>query len=133
MMASTMETATPLPKPARYSYHALCRAARRNVVPDAIDYVLTHGRHTRRTGVTFYFLGWRDMPKADRVRSWAARLEGTVVLVGPDGEIITVYRNRQAWHTIQRKLKYRIAEYLPHHGAQQVTGCACSMNDVAIA
>lgn len=95
-------------EPARFSWHALCRAARRNIVPDAVEYVLAYGRVVHRTGITFYFLAARDVPAADRRTSWAARLVGTVVLMGPDGEIITVYRNRRALPTIRRKVKYRL-------------------------
>jgi hypothetical protein len=95
--------------PARFSLHALLRAARRNVVPDAIEYVLTYGRVLHRTGITFHFLAARDVPTEDRRAAWSARLVGTVVLVGADGGIITVYRNRRALPAIRRKLKYRIA------------------------
>jgi|GEM_PF-921481 hypothetical protein len=95
-------------RPVRFSYHARRRAARRNVVPDAIDYVLAYGRFLQRTGVTFYFLGRRDLPPADRCASWASRLIGTVVLVSRSGEVITVYRNRGALRAIRRKLKYRL-------------------------
>lgn len=55
----------PLSLPA----HALARAARRSSAPDAVDYVLTHGRRIQRTGVIFYFLGKRDMPPADQCGS----------------------------------------------------------------
>jgi hypothetical protein len=88
--------------------HARRRGARRNVAPDAVDYVLTHGRRIQRTGVTFYFLGRRDMPEDDRRASWASRLEGTVVLLAGDGEVVTVYRNRRALRAITRKMKYML-------------------------
>ena len=97
-------------RPLFLTAHALARAAQRNVAPDAVDYVLTHGRRIQRTGVTFYFLGKRDMPPADRCASWATRLEGTIVVLAPDGEVITVYRNRRGTRAIQRKLKYRLPE-----------------------
>jgi hypothetical protein len=95
-------------RPLSLTAHALARAARRNVAPDAVEYVLTYGRRIQRTGVTFYFLGKRDMPPADQCASWASRLEGTIVVVAPDGNVITVYRNRRGMHAIQRKLKYRL-------------------------
>jgi hypothetical protein len=95
-------------RPVRFSRHAHTRAARRNLVPDAVEYVLTNGRQVQRTGVTFYFLGWRDMPGADQRASWASRLEGTVVLVAPNGEVVTVYRNRRALRAILKKMKYRL-------------------------
>lgn len=87
--------------------HAACRAARRNIPPAALEYVLTYGRRIQRTGVTFFFLGWRDLPPADRQASWASRLEGTVALVSNDGALITVYRQRKALAAIRRKTKYR--------------------------
>lgn len=93
---------------AAYSLHASRRAARRNVVPDAVDYVLLHGHLTHRTGICFFFLRRRDIPLADRHHGWCARLVGTVVLVAPGGEIITVYRNRRALSAIRRKPKYRL-------------------------
>jgi hypothetical protein len=98
---------TPAARPTSLSRHACRRAARRNVARAAVEYVIAHGRAIQRTGVTFYFLGRRDMPHADRGASWASRLEGTVVLVASDGEVITVYRNRGALRMIQRKLKHR--------------------------
>lgn len=90
--------------------HARRRGARRNVAPDAVEYVLAHGRMVRRTGVMFYFLGRRDIPACDRCASWATRLEGVIVVVAPDGGVITVYRNRQGLRAIERKMKYRLFE-----------------------
>ena len=90
--------------------HARSRGAQRNVAPDAVDYVLAHGRLIQRTGALFFFLGRRDTPPADRGMSWAARLEGTTVLLAPDGAVITIYRNRRGARAIARKLKYRWAE-----------------------
>lgn len=108
--------------PLRLSRHALTRTARRNVVPDAVEYVLAHGRRLQRTGVTFYFLGERDIPPADRRAAWATRLVGTVVLMGRDGEIITVYRNQRALPAIRRKLKYRLTpEQCPAMRAREET------------
>jgi hypothetical protein len=40
--------------------------------------------------------------------SWASRLEGTIVLLAPDGAVITVYRNQRGLRAILRKAKYRI-------------------------
>lgn len=92
----------------RFSAHARRRAARRNIVPDALDYVLMYGRTIQRTGVTFCVLCRRDVPLEDLRKSWAARLVGTVALLAGNGEIITVYRNRSAVRKIARKMKYRV-------------------------
>jgi hypothetical protein len=92
---------------ASFTRHARRRSARRNVAPDAVDYVLAYGRMIQRTGAMFYFLGRRDIPPCDRRASWASRLEGSIVIVAPDGAVITIYRNRRGLHTIARKTKYQ--------------------------
>ena len=93
---------------ASFTRHARRRSARRNVAPDAVDYVLAYGRMIQRTGAMFYFLGRRDIPPCDRRASWASRLEGSIVIVAPDGAVITIYRNRRGLHTIARKMKYQL-------------------------
>lgn len=60
------------------------------------------------TRVTFYFLGRRDVLAADRQVNWASQLEGTVILMSSNGEVLTVYRQRKALPTIRRKMKYRL-------------------------
>lgn len=102
MQQRTSETSAIL------SHHAGRRTARRNIEPEALEYVLTYERRIQRTGVTFYFLGRRDLPAADRKASWAARLEGTVALMSSDGQLITVYRQHKALRSIPCKLKYHI-------------------------
>ena len=101
-MLTTDETSVPLTNQAEY------RAARHNIPLAALEYILTYRRRIRRTGVTFYFLGRRDVPAADRQVSWVSQLEGTVVLMSGDGAILTVYRHRKALPTIRRKMKYRL-------------------------
>jgi hypothetical protein len=106
------ETAAPdAARRLRLTRHARRRAARRNVLPDAVAYALAYGRAIQRTGVTFYFLGARDIPAEDRRANRFSRLVGTVVLVAPDGEVVTVYRNRQALRTILKKSKCRLAAF----------------------
>lgn len=97
-----------------FTRHARRRGARRNVAPDAVEYVLAHGRMLQRTGAMFFFLGRRDIPPCDRCASWAARLEGVIVVVGSNGDIITVYRNRHGLHHIERKMKYRLFAHKRH-------------------
>jgi hypothetical protein len=94
-----------------FTQHARRRAARRNVAPDEVDYVLAYGRMIQRTGAMFYFLGRRDIPPCDRRASWASRLEGSIVIVAPDGAVITIYRNRRGLHTIARKMKYQLSAH----------------------
>lgn len=89
-----------------YSYHAKRRATRRSITHSDLDFILDYGRTIQRTGITFYFLARKDLLAAGPQASRAAHLEGTVVLVSTDQEIITVYRNRKALREIQRKSKY---------------------------
>ena len=89
------------------SHHASYRAASRSITRSDLDDILTYGRTIQRTGVTFYFLARKDLLAAGLRANRASRLEGTVVLVSKEREIITVYRNRKALRDIQRKPKYR--------------------------
>ncbi|HEU0027582.1 MAG TPA: DUF4258 domain-containing protein [Ktedonobacterales bacterium] len=95
------------PEP-RLTGHALQRAARRNLTLDAVRYVITYGREFHRTGVTFFVLRRRDIPREDLRLPWVARLEGVAALVASDGAVITLYRNPAAARAIVRKLKYRL-------------------------
>ena len=94
------------------SQHAVLRMAQRNISLDDLEYVLEHGERVHKTGVAFFILRKRDIPRADRKRSEIMRLEGTVVLISSmeDGkpEIITTYRNKGAIRTLRRKAKYDI-------------------------
>jgi hypothetical protein len=94
---------------ARLTGHARLRSAQRNLALDAVRYVMTYGREYRRTGVTFFVLGRRDIPREDLRLPWVARLEGAVALVSRDGVVITLYRNSAAARTILRKMKYQIS------------------------
>ncbi|HEX6796708.1 MAG TPA: hypothetical protein VF116_03215 [Ktedonobacterales bacterium] len=97
-----------MPAPVAFSLHAARRAARRNIRRDGAAYVVAYGRLYHRTGARFFFLGARDLPFEDRRDAWAARLVGTVVVMAPDGEVITTYRNCRAPRRIARKMKYRL-------------------------
>lgn len=94
----------------RMSGHARQRAAQRNLATDAVRYIMTFGRDYRRTGVTFYVLRRRDIPREDLRLPWVARLEGAVALVSSDGEVITLYRGQAAMRAIPRKMKYRLPQ-----------------------
>lgn len=98
--------------PVSHSRHGSRRAAQRNLI-GAVEYIVTWGRLIQRTGVRFYFLGRRDIPAQHRHLPQIARLEGSVALLSPDGEVITLYRNLGALRDIQRKLKYRFTPGYP--------------------
>jgi hypothetical protein len=52
---------------------------------------------------------------------------GIVVLVAPNGEVVTVYRNRQALRTILKKMKYRLPMMDQDH-PQDITELTCWTN-----
>lgn len=113
----------------RLSKHAVRRAARRNLAATQVAYVLAHGRRMHRTGVTFYFLARRAIPPRDQRNAALTRLVGTVVIVGRNGEVVTVYRNARAWHDIARKMKYRLnpeqlGEHIVDLGSTASDACA---------
>lgn len=91
------------------SNHAERGLAQRAIPDTQLAYVLEHGVPVQRTGVTFYILRDRDIPPQDRRQDAIARLAGTAILVGPNGRVITAYRNPRALRTIQKKPKYRFA------------------------
>lgn len=89
--------------------HASMRIAQRHLSGDDVAYVLANGTRVRRTGVTFVFLRARDIPSTHQ-RTRSAKLEGTVVMLARDGDIMTVYRSsdkRRGLRAIQKKTKYR--------------------------
>ena len=90
-----------------FSCHAMERVAKRNLSVAEIDYALKYGQRIHRTGIVFYFLGERDIPKDDRRNSNIVRLVGLTLLVSQDRELITVYRNRDGLRAIKRKSKYQ--------------------------
>lgn len=89
------------------SEHAETRCSQRNVAPDEVLYILQHGTLEYRTGIRYYYLRWRDVPREDRADQRIAQLVGTSVLTNSGGEIIiTVRRNADAWKKDRRKSKY---------------------------
>lgn len=86
--------------------HAEQRRARRNLSIQDIHYVMDNGTSLLKTGVEFVFLRKKDIPVNDQADNRLRRLEGTVLLFGNDGTIVTCYRNRRALSDIQRKNDY---------------------------
>jgi hypothetical protein len=107
-MRTVLETGLQqLIAPVSFSRHARLRLAHRCLSEGDIEYVVEYGEPFCRTGVTFFVLRGRDIPPHDR-RTRLARLEGTVVLMAPDGQIVTAYRDRwRAASVVRRKVTYR--------------------------
>lgn len=80
-----------------------------------MEYVLINGHLYHRTGVMMYVLRECDIPESDRRADWVTRLVGTVVMMAPDGMVITVYRNRNSSRDIRRKRPF-YREHARRHG-----------------
>jgi hypothetical protein len=77
--------------------------AQRGLSQSDIQFVLTYGRKLRRSGSLFFFLGKRDIPMKLSRFDKIAKLEGTLLVLSPDGkQLITVYKNRKAIQQIKR-------------------------------
>ena len=91
------------------SAHAGWRLAQRNLGPDDVRYVLTHGRVYHAGKAQFVHLGLRDIPAEDRRDDRRRRLEGTILVLDPatGQHLTTAYRNRRhGCRDIKRKPKY---------------------------
>ena len=91
------------------SAHAGLRLAQRNLSPDDVRYVFTHGRLYHTGKAQFIHLGLRDIPADDRRNDRLRRLEGTVLVLDPTSgqHLTTAYRNRRhGSRDIKRKPKH---------------------------
>ena len=91
------------------SAHAGRRLAQRNLRPEDIQYVFSHGRVYHSGKATFVYLGLRDIPAAHRREDRIRRLEGTVLVLDPGTgqHLTTAYRNRRhGCRDIKRKPKH---------------------------
>lgn len=92
-----------------YTEHAVTRMAQRGLSKGDVEYVVQHGRFAHNAKSQAYFLGKKDIPREDVRNDRYRRLVGTCVLLDPHGEeVITVYRNKNAFRDHLRKRKYRI-------------------------
>lgn len=94
--------ATVSPTPAM-TFHARQRSRQRGVSTRQIALVRAHGRRHYGRGATHYFFGRRE---AARHRALLGRetesLQGIVVVLSLDGDVITVYRNVRAAKYLRR-------------------------------
>ncbi len=90
------------------TYHALSRAAQRNLPIDAVDYIIDHARPIYKAGALFYYLRDRDIPARDQQYPQLARLAGTAVVLSTDQKtIVTIWRDRKkGLKHIKRKNNY---------------------------
>jgi hypothetical protein len=89
------------------SYHARIQASRRNFSYDDIDFVIRYGHKKHRTGVIFFQMREKKVPRHIPANDPRRRLAGTTVVACSCEEfIITVYKNPKAFKKDSRKVKY---------------------------
>lgn len=74
--------------------HARQRSRARGIPTDAIEAVLEYGRHRAIRGADVFTLGWREVRFHARRGIELSRWEGVEVVCAHDGQILTVYRNK---------------------------------------
>lgn len=87
--------------------HARRRMAQRNLSLSDVTLVLRWGRRMYRTGVKFFFLGKRDVPRG-REREFEHLVGATIVAA--QNCVVIAYRNHAALSRIKRKLKWRLPD-----------------------
>lgn len=94
--------------------HGQLRCAHRGIAPEQLDLVVRHGRCFHAAGMTFFFFGKREMRRwRELLGELTQRLSGLVVVVSPNGSVVTVYRNSDAPRHIKKKSRWAWAEARP--------------------
>lgn len=86
-----------------FTYHAQRRARQKAVRPLAVDLALRYGMQIEQNQGSVYYLGKRHIPEGLEPKT-AERVEGTAVILGRQGWVVTVFRNRRG---LPQKIKKR--------------------------
>lgn len=89
-----------------YTNHAHIRSAQRNISADQIQTVIEHGRRFYGHRAVHYFFGRKEAQQfRPLLGAPVERLEGAVVVVSHQGDVLTTYRNRDALKRIRCKVR----------------------------
>jgi hypothetical protein len=86
------------------SDHAYVRSCQRGIEPIVISEILKYGQQIYKQGYVFHYLSKADL-KLFYHADDRKKLENVIVLTGPEGSVITTYRNPDALGEIKRKSK----------------------------
>lgn len=75
--------------------HARQRRDARRITDAGIEAALTWGRTWHHDGYIFHRIDRRTVTRARRQGADLGAFEGVLVVEGPDGAIVTVFRNRE--------------------------------------
>lgn len=96
------------------SNHARIQASRRNFSYDDIDFVVKHGHKERRTGVIFFQMRDKRVPRNISANDPLRRLTGSTIVVCSCGKyVITLYKNPKAFKKDSRKSKHNCRNDIP--------------------
>ncbi len=76
------------------THHASRRCQTRHIPLAAIEAALLYGRHRHNRGADIYVLGWREVRRYSRRGHDLSRWRDVHVVCANNGNILTVYRNK---------------------------------------
>lgn len=76
----------------KLTQHAERRLEERGILLEEVLFALEHGRRVWTRGAQVFVLGQKELVKLKPAR--ASRLDGLQVVCSPDGDVLTVYRNK---------------------------------------
>jgi hypothetical protein len=85
------------------THHYRARAAERDLTPDVELFLRTWGTERWAAGATQVMLIPKHLPTHVRNSADARRAEGWILVVAPNGALLTCYRRRGALRFVQRK------------------------------
>jgi len=88
--------------------HAIDRSRSRGIPTEAIDLVIAYGKHRAIRGADVYILGWREVRFHAQRGLDLSRWEGIEVVCAHDGQVLTVYRNKNP-HALRDRAARRAA------------------------
>lgn len=94
--------------------HAAVRMRQRGISAQLIEVVLTYGRQIDAKGVVFWVVGRKEVANYAASGLDLSAAEGLQVLVGPDGAVVTTYRNHDL-----RSIKAAHRRVRPAHRASR--------------
>lgn len=81
----------------KLTLHATDRCRSRGIPTEAIDAAVEFGKHRATRGADVFTIGWREVRYHAERGVDLSRWEGIEVVCAHDGQILTVYRNKNPW------------------------------------
>lgn len=78
----------------KLTLHAINRSRTRKIPTETIDIAIEFGKHRAIRGADIYTLGWREVRYHAQFGLDLSRWEGIEVVCARDGQVLTVYRNK---------------------------------------